>query len=139
MIEFEFNQDVPSLDEDKHKDWINRVCLSEGMELGEIHYTFCSDTVLHKMNRSVLNHDTLTDIITFDLVVGRVISGDIFISTDRVSENAQIYNVSFEEELRRVMVHGVLHLCGYVDKTAEEKGIMRALEDKKLEMFHVEQ
>ena len=139
MIEFEFTQDPLSLDKAVYKDWIERVCRSEKKELGDIQYTFCSDAELHEMNLSVLNHDTLTDIITFDMVVGTVISGDIFISTDRVRENAKEYDVFFDEELRRVMIHGVLHLCGYPDKTNEENQIMRRLEDKKLEMFHVEQ
>ena len=86
-----------------------------------------------------LDHDTFTDIISFDYSVGNILQGDIYISTPRVEENALEYNVSFEEELRRVIIHGVLHLAGYKDKTDEESSLMRKKEEEKLKLFHVEQ
>ena len=106
---------------------------------GAINYVFCDDKYLLKINQHFLNHDTYTDIISFDNSMGNELHGDIFISTERVRENAIIFEVSFEEELRRVLVHGVLHLCGYKDKTKEESDLMRSKEDEKLAMFHVEQ
>jgi rRNA maturation RNase YbeY len=90
------------------------------------------------LNEQYLNHDTLTDIISFDYSVGNEIHGDIFISTERVKDNATDFKVSFEEELKRVMVHGVLHYCGYKDKTEEDEALMRSKEDEKIKMFHVE-
>jgi rRNA maturation RNase YbeY len=94
---------------------------------------------LVEINKQYLDHDTLTDIISFDYSVGNELNGDIFISVERVRENALEYNVSFEDELKRVMVHGVLHYSGYKDKSEEDEKIMREKEDEKLGMFHVEQ
>ena len=90
---------------------------------------FCDDDYLYKLNVEFLNHDTLTDIISFDYTVGNLIQGDIFISIERVKDNANDFNVSFEEELKRVMAHGVLHYCGYKDKTEEESLQMRTKEN----------
>ena len=90
------------------------------------------------LNEQYLNHDTLTDIISFDYSVGNELHGDIFISIERVQENAAIYNVTFLEELKRVLVHGILHYCGYKDKTTQDEQIMRTKEDEKIKMFHVE-
>ena len=90
------------------------------------------------LNEQYLNHDTLTDIISFDYSVGKELHGDIFISTERVLENAAEFKVTFEEELKRVMVHGVLHYCGYKDKSDEDEKLMRSKEDEKIKMFHVE-
>ena len=106
--------------------------------MGQIDYVFCTDDYLLKINKEYLNHDTFTDIITFDYTDGHMLSGDIFISTDRVKENAGIFNVDFLNELRRVMSHGILHLVGFGDKTYEEKENMRAKEEEKIKMFHVE-
>jgi rRNA maturation RNase YbeY len=86
-----------------------------------------------------LNHDTLTDIISFDYSVGNFLQGDIFISVERVKENAKDLNVSFDEELKRVMIHGILHYCGYKDKTPKDEDLMRSKEEEKISMFHVEQ
>ena len=112
------------------KKWLKETIEKEGYKLGELNYIFCSDEYLHQMNISYLNHDTLTDIITFDNsdVEGKII-GDIFISIDRVTENAKKFDVEFTDELNRVMVHGALHLVGYKDKKKEEQEKMRAKEN----------
>ena len=108
--------------------WISETIIKENKTLGEINYIFCSDDYLHKMNVEHLNHDTLTDIITFNYCVEDIISSDIFISVDRVKDNAEIFKTSFEQELNRVMIHGVLHLLGYDDKTDLDKKTMRSKE-----------
>lgn len=111
------------------KDWVAQTIIAEDNILGEVSYIFCSDEYLHKINMEYLQHDTYTDIITFDYSELNVISSDIFISIDRVKENALTYKKTFEEELNRVLIHGVLHLLGYKDKTDEEAKLMRAKED----------
>jgi probable rRNA maturation factor len=126
-------------EQEKYAHWIERVIISEGKKLEEISYIFCDDEYLLKLNEEYLDHDTYTDIITFDYSVGKILQGDIYISTERVEENAREYNVSFEEELRRVLIHGVLHLAGYKDKTEEESSLMRKKEEEKMQLFHVEQ
>ena len=108
--------------------WIEKTIEAEGYELGTISYIFCSDDYLHQMNIEYLEHDTLTDVITFPYN-NDPIEGDIFISIDRVKDNAQYLGVPFETELHRVMIHGVLHLCGYSDETDEEEATMRDKED----------
>jgi len=113
----------------KIKSWIEKsVALERGI-VGDLNYIFCSDTYLHKINLEYLKHDTLTDIITFDYSEKKQISGDIFISIDRIKENALKFNQSTDIELNRVLIHGVLHLLGYKDKTPKEKETMRAKED----------
>ena len=124
--------------QDFYTHWITKVITSESYVLGEINYTFCDDDYLHAINLEHLNHDTLTDIITFDNTVFKTIYSDIFISIDRVKDNASDFNVSFEEELKRVIIHGVLHLCGYKDKSDTEAILMRSKENEKIKMFHVE-
>ena len=114
---------------EKVSNWISEVIVNEGCEEGEINYIFCSDDSLLKKNIKFLNHNTLTDIISFDYTMGKLISGDIFISIDRVIENAKAFKVSFSDELNRVMVHGILHYCDYKDKSKEEKKLMRSKED----------
>ncbi|HSI71120.1 MAG TPA: rRNA maturation RNase YbeY [Gillisia sp.] len=126
-------------EQEKYAAWIERVIFSEEKKLEEISYIFCDDEYLLKLNKEYLDHDTFTDIITFDYSVGKILQGDIYISTERVEENAREYNVSFEEELRRVIIHGVLHLAGYKDKTEEESSLMRKKEEEKMQLFHVEQ
>ena len=111
--------------------WIEKTIESEGATLGAVSYIFCSDDYLHQMNVEYLNHDTLTDVITFPYN-DNPIEGDIFISIDRVKDNAQDLAVAFDDELHRVMIHGVLHLCGYSDKTDEQKAEMRQKEDEYL-------
>jgi len=111
------------------RNWIKSIAHSEYKVAGDIAFIFCSDEYLGKMNEQYLKHHTLTDIITFDYSEAGKVSGDIFISIDRVKENALSFGNSFDQELGRVMAHGVLHLCGYKDKTAEEKKVMRSRED----------
>ena len=114
--------------------WISSVIVNEDCEEGEINYIFCSDDQLLEKNIKFLNHNALTDIISFDYTMGRLISGDVFISIDRVRENSESFNVSFSDELNRVMVHGILHYCGYRDKSKEDKELMRAKEDSYLSL-----
>jgi rRNA maturation RNase YbeY len=125
--------------EEPISNWISKVINSEGKKEGEINYIFCDDEYLLRINQEHLQHDYYTDIISFDYTMGNEISGDMFISIERVKENAIDFNVSFDEELRRVLVHGVLHYCGYKDKSEEDESLMRSKEDEKLAMFHVEQ
>ena len=104
-------------------------------EIGDITFVFCDDNYLHKINLEFLDHDTYTDIITFDYSVGNEVISEIYISTDRVEENAKKYSQTFENEIHRVMIHGVLHLCGYKDKLAEDKQIMRDKENHYLSLL----
>lgn len=113
----------------KFNSWIKKVAESENKAAGNLNFIFCSDTYLLEINRKHLNHDTFTDIVTFNYNENTTISGDIFISVERVKENAIALNVDFNSELKRVIIHGVLHLIGYNDKTADEVQIMRAKED----------
>ena len=112
--------------------WISDVISSEGFQVGEINYIFCNDSYLNKINQEFLNHDTFTDIISFDYTLGKEVGGDIFISIERVLENAEKFNEVFETELHRVMIHGILHFMGYKDKTKKEKTLMRTKEDEKI-------
>ncbi len=139
MINFNYESDFNLDNEEAISSWLSEVILSEDKNGGEINYIFCDDEYLHKINLEYLNHDDLTDIISFDYSVGNEINGDIFISVERVQDNANDFKVSFEEELKRVMVHGVLHYCGYKDKGEEDERLMRSKEEEKLAMFHVEQ
>lgn len=139
MINFNYETDFNLEAESEISQWISNVISSENKKEGEINYIFCDDDYLHKINVEHLGHDTLTDIISFDYCIGNEINGDVFISIERVNENAVDFNVSFDEELKRVMIHGVLHYCGYKDKTDEDEHLMRKKEDEKLAMFHVEQ
>lgn len=138
MISFNYETDFELENEAQYEDWISRIIESEGFDEGEINYIFCDDDYLHKINVEYLDHDTLTDIISFDYTVGNLIQGDIFISVERVQDNAKDFNVSFDEELKRVLSHGVLHYCGYKDKSPEDEVLMRSKEDEKMQMFHVE-
>lgn len=139
MISYNYEIDFSLLNEKLYTTWIKKVILSEEKEVGELNYIFCNDDYLHKINVDYLNHDTLTDIISFDYTVGKKLQGDIFISIERVRENASEFNVSFEEELLRVMIHGILHYSGYKDKTKVDEVVMRQKEEEKIKMFHVEQ
>ena len=123
--EIEFSLD----DEHKTSEWIHNTILSEGKLPGDINYIFCSDNYLYKMNVEHLQHDTYTDIITFNYCEAGVISSDIFISIERVRENAIFFKSSFSKELHRVIIHGILHLVGYDDKNEEDRITMRAKED----------
>ncbi|NCP21764.1 MAG: rRNA maturation RNase YbeY [Flavobacteriales bacterium CG03_land_8_20_14_0_80_35_15] len=113
----------------KVKNWIVKAILNENLKEGEVNYIFCDDNYLSELNIKYLKHNTLTDIISFDYTIGKIISGDIFISIERVKENAELFNTKYVDELHRVMIHGVLHYCGYKDKTDEEKTQMRSKED----------
>ena len=138
-INFYSENDFILEDSNRYSKWVEQVIESENMKLEEINYIFCDDEYLLKLNVEFLSHDTYTDIITFNNNVGTILQGDIFISTQRVRDNAEAFDVIFEEELRRVLSHGILHLCGYNDKTEEETLIMRAKEEEKMKLFHVEQ
>ena len=116
-------------------DWIHKVISNEGLETGEINFIFCDDDYLLKLNVAFLDHDTLTDIISFDYTMGNLISGDVYISIPRVMDNASIFNTSFQNELYRVIIHGILHYCGYKDKSEDEKLIMRSKEDEYLNVL----
>ena len=139
MIDFSYVSDFQLINEERYKNWVAEVVKSEEHTLGQLDYIFCDDAYLLKINREYLDHDTYTDIITFDYTEGKKISGDVFISEERVRENANTFEVTFEEELLRVMAHGVLHLSGYGDKTKEDSLLMRAKEWEKMKLFHVEQ
>lgn len=112
------------------KQWIKAIVENNKKEVGEISYIFCSDEQLLKINKEFLNHDYYTDIITFDYSETDVVSGDLFISIERIKDNAKTLKTSYQEELHRVIIHGVLHLLGYKDKTEEESENMRKLEDE---------
>ena len=114
---------------------IKAIMAEESREVGNITFVFCDDNYLLKINKEFLDHDTYTDIITFDYSVGNEIISEIYVSTDRVEENAKKYKQTFENEIHRVMIHGVLHLCGYNDKLAEEKQIMRDKENHYLSLL----
>jgi probable rRNA maturation factor len=139
MISFNYELPFELVKEDTYADWIETVILSEERELGELNYIFCDDEYLLNINKQYLDHDYYTDIISFDYSVGNCITGDLFISIYRVKENASEFNVTFEEELKRVIIHGILHYCGYKDKLPEEEAKMRLKEEEKILMFHVKQ
>jgi len=122
-----------------YRKWIEKVIESENKFIGDISFIFCDDEYLHKINLEYLAHDTYTDIISFDNTLGNTLHGDIFISTERVKENAKKFHTEFIEELKRVLIHGILHFCGFKDKTEREKEVMRRKEEEKIELFHVEQ
>lgn len=138
MILFHYETDFALEKESNYIAWIQKIIHSEQKKVGELNYIFCDDDYLHDINVNYLNHNTLTDIISFDYTDGDTISGDIFISVQRVRENAADFDVDFHQELLRVMSHGVLHYCGFKDKSSDEAQLMRQKEDEKIAMFHVE-
>ncbi|WP_299121269.1 rRNA maturation RNase YbeY [uncultured Winogradskyella sp.] len=129
MISFHYETDFKLEDNSQLSEWISETILEENRKEGEINYIFCSDDYLHQLNVDFLSHDTFTDIISFDYSVGKELHGDIYISVDRVKENASDFDVDFKDELARVMIHGILHYCGYKDKAAKDKEVMRTKED----------
>lgn len=129
MIEFNYETDFKLSNEQELTNWIVSCIEKDDFKVGEINYIFCDDVYLHKLNIEFLQHDTYTDIISFDNSLGTIISGDIFISLERVAENATTYNSTFDAELQRVMIHGILHYMGFKDKTTDEKLIMRNKEN----------
>ena len=138
MISFNYETEFLLENENAISNWISSVITSENKKEGEINYIFCDDDYLHKINLEHLGHDTLTDIISFDYSVGNELHGDIFVSVERVKENAVDFNASFGDELKRVLVHGVLHYCGYKDKSDDDALLMRSKEEEKIKLFHVE-
>lgn len=135
MISFNYETEFKLGDEKQFQSWISNAIEEENCNEGELNYIFCDDEYLHKINVEYLNHDTLTDIISFDYSVGKELHGDIFISIERVADNAKDFEVSFQKELQRVMIHGVLHYCGYKDKTEDEKQLMRSKEELYMSKF----
>ena len=138
MISYIYKVEDLSIEESKYTEWLIKVVHQENASVGALTYVLVNDEELLEMNNKYLEHDYFTDVITFDYSEGEIISGDIFISWDRIKENARDYGVDQNEELRRVMVHGVLHLLGYDDKSEQEQQEMREKEDYNLNMFHVE-
>jgi rRNA maturation RNase YbeY len=136
MVTYNYETDFILEEEEKTSNWIMKCITNEGFELGEINYIFCDDAYLHKINVEFLQHDTLTDIISFDYTLGKLLGGDIFISIERVKDNARDFKVSFEEELQRVLIHGVLHYMGYKDKSEAEKEKMRTKENECILLFN---
>ena len=132
MITFNSETSFTLKNQKKLVKWIGDVISSEGFQVGEINYIFCDDSYLNKINQEFLNHDAFTDIISFDYTLGKEVGGDIFISIERVLENAEKFNEVFENELHRVMIHGILHFIGYKDKTKKDKTLMRTKEDEKI-------
>ncbi len=139
MIEFVYETDFKIVESNKYTDWLKEVIISEDKIPGNLCFVLSTDDKVLEINKKYLGHTDFTDVITFDYTKGSEIHGDIFISMDRIKENAKKYQVQQEEELRRVMAHGVLHLMGYTDKTEAGKTEMTDKENEKLEMFHVEQ
>ena len=139
MISFNYENDFELANESEISTWLSNVIVSENKKEGDINYIFCDDEYLLEINQQYLDHDTLTDIISFDYCVGNELHGDIFISVERVLENALDFEVKFEEELLRVMAHGILHYCGYKDKSEVDEKLMRQKEEEKIKLFHVEQ
>ncbi|MEH6764239.1 MAG: rRNA maturation RNase YbeY [Aequorivita antarctica] len=137
MIEFNFETDFELNNVAELQKWISEIIISEGYEVGEVLYVFCDDEYLHKLNVEFLNHDTLTDIISFDYKVGKQVNGEIYISIERVAENANDFKTNFEDELHRVMIHGILHFCGYKDKSDSEENAMREKEDESLDRLSI--
>ncbi|MBC8511267.1 MAG: rRNA maturation RNase YbeY [Cryomorphaceae bacterium] len=135
MIDFQYIENDKLSNTEDLKLWINNVIKEEEMIIGELVYVLCNDEYLLKKNIQFLNHNTLTDVITFDYSEKKIISGDILISTERVVENAKIFNVNYLTELHRVMVHGLLHLLGYKDKNEKDADIMREKENYYLNKF----
>lgn len=135
MISFDFVCESGFKPSVSHKIWLQQVIRKEGKVPGDIAYIFCDDDYMLERNVAFLNHDTYTDIITFDECVGNIVAGSILISLDRVGENAEAFGKSFEDEFLRVLVHGTLHLCGYKDKTEDEVKTMRQKEDESLALL----
>lgn len=137
MINF-FNEDIDFKFKGRNnfKAWLKKVAEREGFRITDLNYIFCSDQHLHKINLEYLNHDTYTDIITFDNSEDEsTIEGDIFVSIERITDNSKILNTPFDEEMKRVVVHGLLHLCGFDDHSVKDKAEMRRLESEYILIF----
>jgi len=138
MIQFNYETDFKLENEESIQSWISACIELYGFSEGELNYIFCDDDYLLKLNVKFLEHDTLTDIISFDYTMGKLISGDIFISVERVRENAKIFSQTIDNELYRVMIHGVLHYMGFKDKIEKDKEVMRFEEDKCLNLMNAQ-
>jgi len=135
MIDFQYIENDKLSNTEDINLWLNSVITEENMVIGELVYVLCNDEYLLKKNIQFLNHNNLTDVITFDYSGDKIISGDILISTERVVENSKIFNVNYLTELNRVMVHGLLHLLGYKDKNEQDANTMREKENYYLNKF----
>jgi rRNA maturation RNase YbeY len=135
MIDFNYELDFKLENEEEYSNWIANCIDAYDFKLGELNYIFCDDEYLFKLNVEFLNHDTLTDIISFDYTMGKLVSGDIFISVERVVDNAKDLGIEFKEELKRVIIHGVLHYMGFKDKSDEHKIEMRNEENNCISLF----
>ena len=135
MIKYFSSTDFVIKDRPRLTSWIEGVINKESRLLEELVFNFCSDESLLKINKEFLKHDTLTDVITFDYSASKAVSGEVFISVDRVRENAKEFHQDFNDEIRRVMIHGVLHLCGHKDKTPKDKALMSEMENRHLAFF----
>ena len=136
MIEFNYETNFKLEDESVIRNWVTNCITDYDRTEKELSFIFCDDAYLHKLNVEFLKHDTLTDIISFDYSVGKAISGDIFISVERVRENAKKFSQTFDNEINRVIIHGILHLCGFGDKSPEEEVEMRAEENACLDKLN---
>jgi probable rRNA maturation factor len=137
-IQFNFLAPVTLTDRQRLKSFLLSLFKKEKRKLAALRYIFCSDAYLLAINRQFLHHDFYTDILTFDLAeAGQPITAEVYISVDRVRENAQTFDASLKDELHRVIFHGALHLCGYKDKTAKDQQTMRKMEDKCLKLYNV--
>ena len=137
MISFNYETQYELKGETKISNWISSVINSENHKEGQINYVFCDDAYLHKLNVEFLKHDTLTDIISFDYSLGKILHGDIYISIERAEDNAKDFGVSFQEEIHRLIVHGVLHYCGFKDKAEDDAKLMRDKENFYLRQLSV--
>ncbi|MDD2559252.1 MAG: rRNA maturation RNase YbeY [Bacteroidales bacterium] len=138
MIQFHQEDiELPKLDKKKISLWVEEVAASYGKKTGQINYIFCSEEKILEVNKQYLNHDYFTDIISFDYSSAQNISGDLFISPFTVASNAELLKQPFQRELHRVIIHGILHLCGFEDKTSDQQTIMRKEENKALELIDI--
>ena len=135
MINFYSETDFKLQNQELFASWISKVVNDYDFSLGDVTFIFCDDEFLHKINLEYLNHDTLTDIISFDYSLRNEIHGEVYISIERVKENAKEFNESFDKELKRVIIHGILHFLGFKDKTDKEQQQMRFLEEKAIDKF----
>ena len=135
MIDYQYIENQELSNNEKISLWLNNVIEEEGMQIGKVVYVFCKDDYLLEKNIQFLSHNTLTDVITFDYSKNKIVTGDIIISTERVTENSKIYKVNYLTELNRVMVHGLLHLLGYKDKNKKDTKTMREKENYYLNKF----
>jgi len=138
MITFFFETDFELRQKREIKIWLREIAVRENKRIQDLNIVFYDDEQLSFLNKKFLNHDTLTDVLTFDYSKKKILEGDICISIERVKENAEYYNCSFEEELRRVMAHGILHLSGYKDENTDDKQLMNQKEEEALLLFNMQ-